>query len=308
MKKFTIFAAILIFSLGLASASDAKTVVVDCDKGQNPEDVLETIAQGRGVDVVLKGDCGSASDPIFWHIEKDDMLVTGSTDDDEEGCPETLPIFYGSIMLHHVNRVELSCLKVIGVGGPGVAVEAEGSNFWIYHSEIDGNGRNGLALNRGSSATVIDSDIFSNRINGTGISLDLGSSITIQDVNVYDNHVGIRLDKNSSAVITDFPPHPLPDPLPDPPYPWRSQIRDNVSHGIFISGHSFVTISNSDVYGNADGGSEIHLSRDAGLVVGNGATVDGGGSWAVYCVDYESSLDIDGGYVTDPYQCSSFMW
>jgi hypothetical protein len=292
MKKFTIFAAILIFSLGLARASDAKEIIVDCDKGQNPEDVLETIAQGRGVDVVLKGNCGSETDPIFWHIEKDDIMVTGSTDDD--GCPVPLPTFYGSIMLHHVNRVELSCLKVVAVDGPGVGVEAEGSNFWIYHSKIYGNGLDGLALKDSSSATVIDSDIFGNDDTGTGISLDLGSSIRIQAVNVYENYVGISLDKNSSAVITDFPSD------------GRSQIRDNVSHGIFISGHSFVTIFNADVYGNDDDGSEIQLSRDAGLVLESGASVDGGSNYAYDCADWESSVDPGGATVTPPYYCSGF--
>jgi hypothetical protein len=299
MKKFTIFAAILIFSFGLARASDAKTIIVDCGKGQNPEDVLETIADGRGVDVVLKGNYGSEV-PIYWHIEKDDVLVTGSMDDDDDGCPASLPTFNGSIILHHVNRVELSCLKVIAVDGPGVAVEAEGSNFWIYQSEIYGNGLDGLALKDSSSATVIDSKIFGNRIagTGTGISLDLGSSIRMQAVNVYDNHVGLSLDKNSSAVITDFQ------------YDGRSQIHDNVSYGIVISGHSFVTISNSDVYGNAGGGSEIHLSRDAGLVLEPGASVDGGGNWAISCADWwQSRCDKEpGSSVNGMNTCAEFWW
>jgi hypothetical protein len=142
----------------------------------------------------------------------------------------------------------------------------------------------------GSNFWIHNSEISGN--GGTGLALN-SSNVELINVHVDLNWVGINLERNSNAVIPEISD--------------TSTITNNTSYGIWIQSHSFVQVDNATIQNNG-GGSEIQLSRDAGLVLGSGATVNlDGFGYAYYCTDYmESSVDPGGAAVSPPAHCSGF--
>ena len=91
IKPGLMLAAVALIGSGLFGGSvyagdkdeQTREVMVDCDKGQNLQDVLlQYLDDKKPLEIIVKGTCGEGNEVIT--IERDKVLLEGDEDDDED--------------------------------------------------------------------------------------------------------------------------------------------------------------------------------------------------------------------------------
>ena len=197
----------LVLAAGVAEADKmVKERTVDCDKGQDPADVLERNPGPQRLIITLKGHC-----PGF-EIERDDVVVTGN---DDNGCPAAT--VEGTIDVRG-QRTLIDCLNVTGAGSGVVAVS--NASVTIRNSSISDNEQFGVSAAQ-STVSVFGSQVSGNT--GAGIFAN-GARVGVNGSQVVNNAgAGIELNTNSSADID------------------QAQINGNSTSDLFLSLHSVAT-------------------------------------------------------------------
>ena len=342
VKRLGLVVAAAALLLAISASTNAswfkdRGMVVNCDKGMNPQQILDTRFFARPLELQLVGTCPGFS------IRRDDVTVTAKYD---EACPGAT--VEGSIEITGADRVELSCLMVTGnIEQPGVHVA--GGLVTLNDMDITHNDATGLRITAGAHVTVshslvqynddgvlVDkadakferSIINSNRGTGltavsnssveflvstaswndaTGLNIGTGSSLNLVNSDVQSNGLtGIGLTGGSTAIIE------------------AAGISDNGRlnprrSGVFLRQSANAIITNSWLARNNSGitatvhssvrlgdGVQIFdnrwtgvgLNRDSAAVIRDGAVID-----AITCDAEESSAAISGGAVIGLIDC-----
>lgn len=133
------------------------------------------------------------------------------------------------------------------------------------HASIQDAGENGLNINLGSSADVVDSTIQNNGING--VQLALGASATVQRNTIVGNHgsgVVISDSSNGSVVENTITGNDIGVivVLGSNAAIERNTVKDNTGAGVVVARGS-----NADLTGNAIEGSPLGVSVDSAAAV-----------------------------------------
>ena len=319
VKRLGLVVAIAALLLAISASTNAswfhdRGLVVNCDKGMNPQHILDSWMFSRPLELKLVGTCPGFS------IKRDDVTVTAKYD---EACPGAT--VDGSIEIIGADRVDLGCLMVTGsIEQPGVNVV--GGLVTLDDMDISHNDATGLSITAGAHVTVNNSlvnfnddgvlvdkahakfeqaIVNSNRgtgltalsnssveflistaswNDGSGMGIRSGSSLNLVNSDVQSNGLtGVGLTEGATGSIAD------------------ASITDNGRittrrSGVFLRQNASVTISGSMLARNhTNVGANLHSSvvleegvviaesRNAGLVLGqdSGARVrDGAEIWA----------------------------
>lgn len=206
-----------------ATAAEAKTFKVKCDKGQS----------------------------IQHRLDKESVM-DGDTIEVQGACAESI-----EIARDHISLVCLDGASITGVAGSGNTVAIRAMDVTITGCTISGGdaARSAIAVFRSGSATLTDNIVSGSNSSGisvaqnsyarvtggevaasgsSGITVSSGSMADIAGVNIHDNgSSGISVVRGAAADVVG------------------NTIVDNASSGVFVSRTSSVAFSNDLTLGNA---------------------------------------------------------
>ena len=113
------------------------------------------------------------------------------------------------------------------------------------------------------------------------------TSLIVSNNTVINNNSGsgINVFLNSSAFV------------------WRDVLLQGNQAGIKAVMNSGVVLEDVEISNNNTG---IHLVRDSSANLVTGVTINGSGSWGIFCDDTESSYENDSSPITDSVSCTDF--
>jgi hypothetical protein len=180
--------ALALLAAPLQADEKIKSRMVDCDKGQDPAQVLDRELGPQRLEMTLVGTCPGFS------VSRDDVRIEG---DDENGCPATTASVDGTIRFDSAQRAVIACLTVTGSGN-GIQA-APGSSIQIFNSSISGNAGVGVFVTS-SSIQIFNSSISGNA--NAGVFANSTASIGLTGSQVMNNGgSGIEIYTNTSADI-----------------------------------------------------------------------------------------------------------
>jgi len=135
---------------------------------------------------------------------------------------------------------------VVGIGG---VFGRENSELFILNNTIEGNGWDGVALYRGSSAFIADNVISEGRGAGIGITWDAAATVLRNRISGFWK--GIGTFGNSKGVVRN------------------NAVFDNLGWGIIATGTSFMEASNNVIVRNGNCGFAIWSEEAKGECTNN---------------------------------------
>jgi hypothetical protein len=135
---------------------------------------------------------------------------------------------------------------VVGIGG---VFGRENSELFILNNRIEGNGWDGIALYRGSTAFIADNLISEGRGAGVGITWNASAMVLRNRISGYWK--GIGTFGNSKAVVRN------------------NAVFDNLGWGIIATGTSFLEASNNVIVRNGNCGFAIWSNEAKGECTNN---------------------------------------
>jgi len=135
---------------------------------------------------------------------------------------------------------------VVGIGG---VFGRENSELFILNNRIEGNGWDGIALYRGSTAFIADNVIYDGR--GAGIGITWDASATVLRNRISGFWKGIGTFGNTKAVVRN------------------NAVFDNLGWGIIATGTSFLEASNNVIVRNGNCGFAIWKEEAKGECTNN---------------------------------------
>lgn len=158
-----------------------------------------------------------------------------------------------------INRGMNNTIKNLTITGDQTGIQIQrNSSVTIDGVVINGVGGNGIVVNGGSFARIVNSTI-QNNVNGSGISVTENSSarigfLTSNDTTVLPNVItgndrGVLVSESSSATIVG------------------NTISNNLREGVLVNSVSHADISSNTINGNGNNG--VHVGRNSGVDLGN---------------------------------------
>ncbi len=149
----------------------------------------------------------------------------------------------GNYIVDNSHRIDT---VVVGIGG---VFGRENSELFILNNKIEGNGWDGVALYRGSSAFIADNVISEGRGAGVGITWDASATVLRNRISGFWK--GIGTFGNSKAVVRN------------------NAVFDNLGWGIIATGTSFMEASNNVIVRNGNCGFAIWSEEAKGECTNN---------------------------------------
>jgi hypothetical protein len=264
-----------------ASADYFLNEVVNCDQGENVQQVLDNNVLSFSVEIRLIGTCSG------FEIKQDDVLVRPN----DEQCPGAT--VEGGIVASGGSRIELRCLVVTGAD---IGVEVSGGDVYLQEMDIYGNAETGvfafngtvgtgagsihnnhegIALENGAYADIVGTEIYGNAGNGYSAS---GNSVAYYgESSIHDNgDNGLFITSNSTLYLE------------------AATIMNNGDAGVALMNHSLLeTEESAQIVGNGDAG--LRLATDSGAILAPDTNIPASMpmGFAIVCEDKESSVKYD---------------
>lgn len=176
-------------------------------------------------------------------------ITGGKRDPDGNATDAAVVAKFSSVTVkgnHIVDNSHRIDTVVVGIGG---VFGRESSELFILSNRIEGNGWDGVALYRGSTAFIADNAISDGRGAGVGITWDASATVLRNRVSGYWK--GIGTFGNSKAVVRN------------------NAVFDNLGWGIIATGTSFLEASNNVIIRNGNCGFAIWSEEAKGECTNN---------------------------------------
>jgi parallel beta-helix repeat protein len=207
--------------------------------GSNPEETILITNAGYGI--LFERSLGSSITGV--------TITGGKRDPDGNATDAAVVAKFSQVTVkenHIVDNSHRIDTVVVGIGG---VFGRENSELFILNNRIQGNGWDGIALYRGSSAFIADNVISDGRGAGVGITWDASATVLRNRISGFWK--GIGTFGNSKGVVRN------------------NAVFDNLGWGIIATGTSFLEASNNVIVRNGNCGFAIWSQEAKGECTNN---------------------------------------
>lgn len=207
--------------------------------GSNPEETILITNAGYGI--LFERSLGSSITGV--------TITGGKRDPDGNATDAAVVAKFSQVTVkenHIVDNSHRIDTVVVGIGG---VFGRENSELFILNNRIEGNGWDGVALYRGSSAFIADNVISDGRGAGVGITWDASATVLRNRISGFWK--GIGTFGNSKGVVRN------------------NAVFDNLGWGIIATGTSYLEASNNVIIRNGNCGFAIWSDETKGECTNN---------------------------------------